>query len=307
MNEKVMICVLGNMATGKTSTAELLMKVLTNYKYIGIDEYRNKFNYMNTIHGENVVYEILIKDVRAYDYVILEMTGTSKSYWQVEEAFLQKGGHIFRLILDGPEWLLKKRYEARKEGGFVQMFPYKMNLEKSLKYIATKIQRINADLRLDTGVHNPSQVVNRLLSEQIIQRAIALNDIAGATNAKVFEPIAEKFKHYHRECPDGMIKIETVIRLLQEGMNDNDTGFFSIEFVKKDGSLRYAPQITRAGKAFHIDRQTGRVLAVDNEKASIQRVLYYDNHIFIFDYETNKTIRLILNRILKFNNLPVFH
>jgi hypothetical protein len=262
---------------------------------------------MNTIHGENVVYEILIKDVRAYDYVILEMTGASKSYWQVEEAFLQKGGRIFRLILDGPEWLLKKRYDARKADGFVQMFPYKMDLEKSLKYIMTKLLSINADIRLDSSTHNPSEVVNRLLREVFIQRAIVLNKYAGQTNAQVYEPLAEKFQHYHRECPEGMIKIETVLRLLHEGQNDNDTGFFSVTFVKKDGSLRYAPKITRAGKAFHIDRQTGRVLAVDNEKASIQRVLYYDDHIFIYDYEENKTIRLIIHRIVQFNKLPVFH
>lgn len=307
MNEKVMICLLGNMATGKSTVARLLDKVLTNYKYIGIDEYRNRYNYMNTIHGENIVYEILIKDVRAYDYVVLEMTGTSKSYWQVEEAFLQKGGRVFRLILEGPEWLLKKRYEARKADGFVQMFPYKMDLDKSLKYIKNRIQNMAADLRLDTSVYNPSEVVNKLLCEPLVQRAIELNKCAGETNTKVYEPLAEKFQHIHRECPEGMIKIETVLRLLHGGQNDNDTGFFSVQFVKKDGSLRYAPKITRYGKATHIDKQTGRVLAVDNEKASIQRVLYYDDHIFIYDYEEDKTIRLIICRVLKFNNLTVFH
>jgi len=123
----MLICVLGNIGSGKTTISYALKNYLQEYQLIILDEYRFKFNEKNTHNGEVNAQNQMIKDLEKYKNVILECTGTGKCFreyiFAYSSSFPDEKIKKFKLVVPMNE--LHKRIKQRTRNGYKKPpFPY---------------------------------------------------------------------------------------------------------------------------------------------------------------------------------------
>lgn len=82
----MIIFIVGNIASGKTTTCLELKKLMPNYEYISIDDFRRSFNTGKNIAGEEMAQRLFIAKMKNQGYLIIETTGTGRHWLKYLEA-----------------------------------------------------------------------------------------------------------------------------------------------------------------------------------------------------------------------------
>jgi hypothetical protein len=292
--QKIMFCLIGNLATGKSTTIERLSEELPTYRVIAVDSYRERYNPLNTIHSEPIVYEQIMKDVLIFDHIILEMSGTAKLYPDLISAFKNKGGLVYQMALDASHGVLIERIKLRSSVAF----PYKNTVERTLKFMTDSLRRMSVDIAVNVGNHQDKEYIYRLIKSQSIYGLMKKNQPEGSSN--FIAPVEEKI-------PKGHIALERALRLLMRGQNTDSFGFFKITMFKKDGTEKVIEKATKYSKHVSINETTGRVTNKMGGHFFENKIITNDDHIFLKDHVENKIIRLNLDMWHKIDGLVVYH
>jgi hypothetical protein len=170
---KVLLCVIGNLAVGKSSLCRQLLADLPNFSYFGIDDYRHRYNLDGSAEGEALAQARLYEDVLASKRAILEMSGTSQAYRTLKWDAAQAGFRVwvFKLSCE-PERLLD-RLARRAEAGYrLPPMPYLQNRPfiESIRYIDHLLSIETADLTLATEQPDWAEIslkIRRFLKKEI--------------------------------------------------------------------------------------------------------------------------------------------
>jgi adenylate kinase family enzyme len=120
-NEKIFL--IGGVCSGKTTICNIL-KNSFGFKYLAIDEYRQKFG-DGSLEGEKLAYQKFIQDVNSIESenaIVIECSGLSQYFEELET----KNCFVFHLEVSEME--SKFRQVQREINGYKQVpFPYTFN------------------------------------------------------------------------------------------------------------------------------------------------------------------------------------
>ena len=160
---KIMIAVIGNLATGKSTVCRLLNAELENFAYLSIDQFREIHN-ASTQRGESNAWQALKIAVYQNDNVIFESSGSSKNYKGIIDLFKSKGGRVvvFKLHCSIHESLIRRRNQI-KAGYKPPPYAYQSNMVTTITRIYPILEQIYSDYSFDTSVENPECIVKSIV------------------------------------------------------------------------------------------------------------------------------------------------
>lgn len=158
----MLICILGNLASGKTTVCYALNKLL-QYKLIVLDEYRIKYNKKCTREGEIKAQLELIKNLNEKN-IILECTGVGRWFTdyllQYSLNYPEEEIKKFKLIVPMDE--LYKRVIQRDKSKYKKPpFPYKELKEKT---ITENLLYCNRKLKHVSGIEIPNLDIEKCVN-----------------------------------------------------------------------------------------------------------------------------------------------
>ena len=145
----MIIFIVGNMASGKSSISKELTKKLKGFKHLELDEFRKKHNPNRTLAGDNKAQMELVEAIKNNKNVIVESTGTGRWYDQYFRH--DKHNKIQVVLLDSTLTLCRERQKKRLSEGY-EMPPipssWSLTFESSLKWMQDKLKYIKKDLKI---------------------------------------------------------------------------------------------------------------------------------------------------------------
>lgn len=165
MNQRrIAICVIGNVASGKTSVCEKLIRQLPHFRYWAIDAYRRKYNLNNSFFGEHKANAQLYQDTQKQHFLLLECAGFTEAFEQWSNAFSDMGGELFVFRLQAPLPILLQRYEQRLQNGYqAPPFPYAATIEPSMRLFESKLNSMGGVV-IDSVRNSPNQIAEQIMS-----------------------------------------------------------------------------------------------------------------------------------------------
>jgi adenylate kinase family enzyme len=161
---KQLLCIIGNIGSGKTTLARELLTLLPHFSYHAIDDYRRKYNPNATQEGEQAAYEHLCYDIWQQENAILEMSGVSDKYRNLKWEAQHKGYRVFVVkLLCQAEYLYDRLQQRHEQGYELPPMPYTLNLSQSVRYI---------EHVLDTEPHTWVFETERQKSKEIAQEIV---------------------------------------------------------------------------------------------------------------------------------------
>jgi adenylate kinase family enzyme len=150
-NEKIFL--IGGVCSGKTTICNIL-KNSFGFKYLAIDEYRQKFS-DGSLEGEKLAYQNFIKDVNSIESenaVVVECSGLSQYFEELETK------HCFIFHLEVGEMEAKNRQVQRELSGYKKVpFPYIFNKMVSFDDYISKFGNIEFTY-LDSEIYTPEKI-----------------------------------------------------------------------------------------------------------------------------------------------------
>ena len=147
----ILIAIIGNICSGKSTVARHLSQLNPNYKLLSIDDYRLQYNKENNKAGEYKAQEQLREDLLSTKFAILEMSGASQRFISLMAETFKLGSQNIVVKLKCARHVLLQRFVDRQESSYPKIpFPYNLNKEKSIEHIDSKLQSISADYVFNT-------------------------------------------------------------------------------------------------------------------------------------------------------------
>ncbi|WP_027001678.1 hypothetical protein [Hugenholtzia roseola] len=170
---KVLLCIIGNLATGKSSLCRQLVADLPQFSYFSIDAYRHQYNLDGSVEGEALAQTRLYQDVLASQKAILEMSGVSQAYRTLKWDAAQAGFRVWVFKLTCEQDTLLDRLQQRAEAGYLlPPMPYFQNRAflSSIQYIDHILGTESADLTFETEQADWTEIslqIRRFLKKEI--------------------------------------------------------------------------------------------------------------------------------------------
>jgi len=125
-SDRVCVVVYGNIASGKSSFAKELVKLLPGFKYVCMDQVRIDC-YLNgpqlrSIEFERKCEKLCENMLKLNNHIVYETTGVSQ-FAKSMLVELSRNFLIFYIFLDCPADLCLRRYQSRKQGGYFSIAP----------------------------------------------------------------------------------------------------------------------------------------------------------------------------------------
>lgn len=149
----LMIIIVGNLSSGKTSLINNIRLDFPNADFFAIDEYRIKFG-SKSWQSDKMCWEMLINDCRRRNFPIVECSGASKYFSDLKKSFK---GEIITIKIDVPVDISIRRTNRRDNR--LDSF-FKFDVEDSVYYIAKKLREIDLDY-----VINGNQEKDKVVAE----------------------------------------------------------------------------------------------------------------------------------------------
>ena len=154
-----MIVITGNIASGKTTLARGLQKLLKGYRLLSIDVYRKRYS-DGSDAGEDRAWDKLMHRVSQGDDCILEMTGVGQYY---ELCLLRYPGQRIVLKIDASPAQCLRAADLRHLSGYrLPPLPYRMDRSKSIKRIGKLLDYVDYDLLIPHRA-KPKEVLEIIL------------------------------------------------------------------------------------------------------------------------------------------------
>lgn len=148
----MIIFVLGNMASGKTTLSKKIEELYPSFKHLDLDEFRRKYNTGKTLDGEKTAQRMFINAIRNNKNVIIDVTGTGRFFSE----YFQKDVHnqAYVILLNSSIEDCKKRQLQRLNSGY-KMPPlpsnWNISFEDGLKFMSSILSYMRHDLKLDAN------------------------------------------------------------------------------------------------------------------------------------------------------------
>ena len=148
---KIIINIVGNICSGKTTLIESLKDDFYNTNFFSIDEYRIKYGSFDAI-SDQLVIEQLLKDVQSSPFSIVESSGVGKLFNQLKKI---PQTEIYTFMLDCGSDICLDRYKKRPKK-YLQINE-RFEIEESLNYIERRLLSINPDYIIN-GIQLPEMI-----------------------------------------------------------------------------------------------------------------------------------------------------
>ncbi|BDD13131.1 hypothetical protein FUAX_55630 (plasmid) [Fulvitalea axinellae] len=103
--------------------------------------------------------------IRNSDQLIFESSGVSRFHTRALSEIARKDARVKVIKLTAPDWVLRKRVEARSREKIHVPFPYKTGtVGESISYMKEKLKNVNSDYKFNTGKMTAEEIAERLLS-----------------------------------------------------------------------------------------------------------------------------------------------
>lgn len=185
---KEMIIVIGNMASGKSTTSKLLAQKLPDYRYVCQDDFRNSkadryLEIDNRIFEEEVADET-IQALNSHPRIIYESTGGTRFFKDRFYQFIQEGRNLFIVRIKCRPSTCLSRFEKRKSGGrnhLIPIFAKSKSPKEIIDHFEKKAAWIKAHLEVDSEKNSPAEIVDLILKtlpgkDPIVQLEKLIND-----------------------------------------------------------------------------------------------------------------------------------
>lgn len=172
----MLICVVGNISSGKSTTCKALEKILKDYTYISLDEYRKEYNKSKSLEGEEKAQNEFIKKMCTFENVIIEATGTGKPFakYLTEYKRKYKADSVFIVTLECSIEKCIERTEEKFNSGYqwpplpdvwkdwfnTRHLDQMTVLKNSIKWMNDKIPMGN--LKIKTEDLTPQQIADKI-------------------------------------------------------------------------------------------------------------------------------------------------
>jgi shikimate kinase len=168
----MLIMIIGNMASGKTTLGLALQDSLPGYKFINIDDYRRKYNIFFTPEGEDNAQRHFIEDLRKIKNVIAECTGTGKWY----PYYFCHDQHLTIMHKSNVSTCKKRHAERTKKGYQLPPIPRTWNMEfnSSLDWMHGHLKGIRNDIVInckDSVKTKTKTIIKYLIKQKIITKS----------------------------------------------------------------------------------------------------------------------------------------
>jgi len=179
----MLICLLGNIASGKSEVAKTLSKELMKskekkIKVLQLDEYRKKFNKYKSLDGETQAQLALIAELSKHKNVILECSGLGKWYHTYLKAYRSsfETEKVLEIKLCSPRRVLEQRISQRFKKKYkwpplpqvwnswfhTDVANPESNVLKSMVWMERALDSIFVDLEIDTSNTTPLKVADHI-------------------------------------------------------------------------------------------------------------------------------------------------
>jgi len=245
-----MICVIGDIASGKSTVAQLLAEKLPgNFIVLSIDEFRRQYNPEGNIVGEMYAVQKLNEAVLASDKIILDSTGTSKYYPVLVWDFQTAGGitHVAKLTCSILTALTRQEQRARSPDYSPAPFAYayKFTIQESIKWVHKKLDSVKADATYNTEELTPEQIA------EAIAQANQTPKIPLSTALAKMNILASQKRQFQLAYTTTEGKRKTVLAEIRGNhIKRTDNGTLPIlEWSESSGKMVYrSPKISLLGK-----------------------------------------------------------
>lgn len=140
----MLICIIGNVASGKSTLAGALVKKLPGYALASLDDYRRKYK-AHTLEREERAQASLIQKIRTTPNLVLECSGTGKWY---SHYLVENPNHI-QIQLHLPVPRCRERHLLRiSEGYKLPPFCYDLDLDDVFRFMDQKLDGRGVDLKV---------------------------------------------------------------------------------------------------------------------------------------------------------------
>lgn len=155
-----LLCIIGNIAAGKSTVIEHLSPLLPDYNVFKIDDFR-KAHLAFTGHGERTAQNALkMKIINTKGPCIYESSGISKNFDSIVSDWKNYRGKVVIVWLDAPIYILQMRHWSRTyqgESGVVP-FTYPTPINMAMVSIDSALQEAYYDYIYDTSQISADQI-----------------------------------------------------------------------------------------------------------------------------------------------------
>lgn len=155
-----LLCIIGNIAVGKSTVIDQLKQRLPDYNVFKIDDFR-KAHLAYTAHGERMAQNALkMKIIDTQNSCIYESTGISKHFYSIVSAWQKLKGNVVIVLLDAPLSVAQTRYWNRKnqEGFRAIPFPYYSEVHQAMENLDVALEDSYYDYIFDTSQKSAAEI-----------------------------------------------------------------------------------------------------------------------------------------------------
>jgi shikimate kinase len=167
---KEMIIVIGNMASGKSTTSQLLAEKLSDYRYVCQDDFRNskadRYLEIDNRIFEDEIAEETINALNSHRKIIYESTGGTRFFKDQFYRFLQEDRKLFIVRIKCRPSTCLSRFEHRKSGGknhLIPIFAKSKSPKEIIDHFEKKAAWIKPHLEVDSEKNTPEEIVELIL------------------------------------------------------------------------------------------------------------------------------------------------
>lgn len=166
---KKIIAVIGDVCSGKTTTAKLIAEKLHDYKVFSIDDFRKRYNPDASVVGEDYAVGKLREAVLSptNEHVILECSGVGKYYptiiWEAQVA--QALVYIVKLTCPDLETIFERKHKREQKPDYSPTpfaYSHRYNFDDSIRWIHKKVKAMNAHVTYDTSQLTQQEIATRI-------------------------------------------------------------------------------------------------------------------------------------------------
>lgn len=158
----MIIFIVGNIASGKTTTCLELVKIMPDHLYISIDDFRRELNKSKSAGGENLAQIRFIQQIRCRKNLIVETTGTGR-HWQNYIAAAKRWDYLIVRLNCLSETCLQRSQQRSANGYILPPIPSDWilgNMAMSIDWMNTRIPQ--AELILNSELFSPKDIAKEI-------------------------------------------------------------------------------------------------------------------------------------------------
>lgn len=171
------IIIYGNIASGKSTLATLLLKKLHDYSLISLDQLRIEmhhfYHHLSPIARERKAEEKCLHLIGSYNSIIFETTAATRFWKQCFLTMNARNMRMFFVDLHCSANTCIKRFNYRNNNGHFQVAPpysKKLTIEQSINSYQRRLHTVHSNIKLDSELLSPAQMLFHILNSPLFKQ-----------------------------------------------------------------------------------------------------------------------------------------